>query len=143
MPSPTIAGLDLDALSRAIEGRDAAAQTAFYADDAVLTTIDSQHGPSDPAVLRGRDEIGAGLAEVCARDMTHTVVFALGDGERAAVAVDCRYPDGVARPLPRDARAPRRAHRRAGRPCRPGTAEPQRDRQRFERFRRSAASGAA
>ena len=28
--------------------------------------------------------------------MTHSVVFALGNGERAAVAVDCRYPDGVA-----------------------------------------------
>ena len=96
MPSTTIAGLDLEALTRAIEGRDAAAQTAFYADDAVLTTIDSQHGPSAPAVLRGRDEIGAGLAEVCARDMTHAVVFAVGDGDRAAVAVDCRYPDGVA-----------------------------------------------
>ena len=41
MTSPTLAGLDLTALSRAIEGRDAAAQTAFYADDAVLTTIDS------------------------------------------------------------------------------------------------------
>jgi hypothetical protein len=96
MTSPTLAGLDLTALARAIEGRDAAAQTAFYADDAVLTTIDSEHGPSDPAVLRGRDAIGAGLAEVCARDMTHTVVFAIGDAERAAVAVDCRYPDGVA-----------------------------------------------
>ena len=48
MPSTAIAGLDLEALTRAIEGRDAAAQTVFYADDAVLTTIDSQHGPSAP-----------------------------------------------------------------------------------------------
>ena len=85
----------LAGLPRAIEERDAAAQAALYADDAVLTTIDGEHGPSNPSVQRGRQEIAAALADVCARDMTHEVTFFVDDGERASVGVVCRYPDGA------------------------------------------------
>jgi ketosteroid isomerase-like protein len=82
-------------LARAIEARDAAAQKALYADDAVLTTIDAEHGPSNPDVARGKDAIGAQLADVCSRDMTHEVAFFVHGGDRAAIAVNCRYPDGT------------------------------------------------
>jgi ketosteroid isomerase-like protein len=85
----------LTGLGRAIEERDAAAQAALYADDAVLSTIDAGHGPSAPDVVRGRDAIAAALSEVCARDMTHEVDFFVHAGDRAALGVNCRYPDGT------------------------------------------------
>jgi hypothetical protein len=92
-PAGTIPGLA--DLPRAINERDAAAQAALYADDAVLTTIDAQHGPSNPLVLRGRSAIADALAEICARDMTHEVTFFVNDDDLASVGVACRYPDGV------------------------------------------------
>jgi ketosteroid isomerase-like protein len=82
-------------LGRAVEERDAAAQAALYADDAVLTTIDADHGPSNPLVLRGRSAIADSIAEVCARDMTHELAFFVHDGDRASLGVACRYPDGT------------------------------------------------
>ena len=95
MSTATTPAFDLDGLCRAIEARDAAAQAAAYAPGAVLTTIDATTGPSAPSVLRGRDAIRAMLGEVCARDMTHEVVFSVGSGDRAALAVACRYADGM------------------------------------------------
>ena len=95
MSTLTSPSFDLDALARAIEGRDAAGQAGLYAPDAVLTTIDATTGPSNPTVLRGREAIGAALAEVCARDMTHEVVFSVESGDRAAIGVACRYADGL------------------------------------------------
>jgi ketosteroid isomerase-like protein len=91
----TASALTLADLPRALEQRDAAAQAALFADDAVMTTIDAQHGPSDPLVQRGRDEIAAALADVCARDMTHTVTHFIQQGDEASVGVACRYPDGM------------------------------------------------
>ena len=88
--APTLADLP-----RAIRERDAAAQAALYADDAVLTTIDAEHGPSNPLVLRGRAAIAEALAAVCARDMSHDVTFFVHDGEQASVGVACRYADGL------------------------------------------------
>ena len=82
-------------LGRAIEERDAPAQTAVFAEDAVLTTIDAEHGPSNPLVLRGRSAIGEAIADVCARDLTHEVAYFLHDGDRASYAVNCHYPDGT------------------------------------------------
>jgi ketosteroid isomerase-like protein len=82
-------------LPRAIRERDAAAQAALYAADAVHTTIDAQHGPSNPLVLRGRAAIAESLADICARDMTHDVRFFVHDGDLASVGVACRYADGV------------------------------------------------
>ena len=82
-------------LPRAIEQRDAAAQAALYADDAVLTVIDAEHGPSRPDERRGRSAIAEFLAALCARDMTHEVTFFVHAGEHASVGVACRYPDGM------------------------------------------------
>ena len=95
MSSPATTAAGLADLPRAIQERDAAAQAALYADDAVLTTVDAEHGPSNPLVARGRSAIAEALAEVCARDMTHEVTFFVDDGDQASIGVACRYPDGV------------------------------------------------
>ena len=95
MSATTTPLFDIQELARAIERRDADGQAELYAPDAVLTTIDATTGPSHPAVLRGREAIGASLADVCSRDMTHEVRFAVQSGERAAISVGCRYADGV------------------------------------------------
>jgi hypothetical protein len=95
MSSPATTAPSLADLARAIQERDAATQAALFADDAVLTTIDAEHGPSNPAVLRGRAAIAESLAEICARDVTHQVTFFVHDDDNASVGVACRYPDGV------------------------------------------------
>jgi ketosteroid isomerase-like protein len=46
-------------LKRAIEGRDAKALAAFYADDAVVRIIDRDNPPSRPRELKGRAAIAA------------------------------------------------------------------------------------
>ena len=87
--------LDITALTQAIETRDAQAQLATYAPDAELVLIDAVNSPSHPRVLRGREEIGDHLAEVCGRDMTHEVRASVADEQRVALEVACRYPDGM------------------------------------------------
>jgi ketosteroid isomerase-like protein len=84
MSATTDPGLDLAALRRAVEERDAAAQAANYAQDAVIEAVDHEHPPSRPRVISGRDAIAAHYAEVCARDMTHRVLSATGDGAHLA-----------------------------------------------------------
>lgn len=79
----------------AIEGRDAAGQLALYAADAEITSVDQEHPPSTPTVLRGTQAIGAHVGEVCARDMQHAVTDLFTAGDRLAYRVDCRYPDGT------------------------------------------------
>jgi|SRR4051794_23617385 hypothetical protein len=93
--SSTATRLDLDALTRAIESRDAAGQLALYADDAILSVVDRDHGPSKPLVFTGREEIGAYLADLFGREMTHRVERAVSDGSGAAYALGCEYPDGT------------------------------------------------
>jgi hypothetical protein len=85
---------DVDAFVRAIEGRDADAQIAAYAADAVIETVDHDNPPSRPAVLRGSEEIGGYLRDVCARDMRHQVTDSVLGADRFAFVVSCRYPEG-------------------------------------------------
>jgi ketosteroid isomerase-like protein len=87
--------IDLGSLGRAIEARDAQAQLASYADDAVIEVVDRDNPPSNPLRIEGRDAIRAYLEEVTGRDMTHSVHHALADGDRASLWVDCAYPDGT------------------------------------------------
>ena len=89
-------GIDLDALRRAIEERDATAQIAFYAADARLVVIDRLHPPTRPQVLAGRAEIATWIADIAARDMTHRVTTAIADHEQVALTEACAYPDGTA-----------------------------------------------
>jgi len=87
--------LDLDALRRAIESRDAAAQAAMFAPDATVVMIDSAHSPSNPQRVEGREAIRAMLEDVCSRDMTHEVTHAIAGPGGAAYTVACRYADGM------------------------------------------------
>lgn len=84
-----------DTLRRGIEGDSADALLALYADDARVRVVDHVSPPSSPRVLRGRDEIGALLADVYSRDMTHTLEGCVVDGDRAAFSESCRYADGT------------------------------------------------
>ncbi len=86
---------DLAAFVAAIEGRDADAQLAAFADDAELVLIDHEHSPSNPAVLRGTDALRAHLSDICQRDMTHEVTTAAVAGDRLTVEVACHYSDGT------------------------------------------------
>src|SRR4051812_27334565 len=93
--SSTATRLDLDALARAIESRDAAGQLALYADDAVVSVVDRDHGPSRPLVFTGHAEIGAFLEDLFGREMTHPVERKVSDGQGAAYVLGCEYPDGT------------------------------------------------
>jgi ketosteroid isomerase-like protein len=95
MSTETASGFDMGALRQAVEGRDAAAQAAMFADDAEVVMVDGEHGPSAPQTFRGRDEIRAMLDDMCARDMTHHVDHAIAAGDEAAYTVACEYPDGM------------------------------------------------
>ncbi len=81
-------------LRRAIESRDSATLTGFYADEAVLQIVDHLHPPSRPLEVRGRAAIADYYADVCGRTMTHTVESGIADGDRLAFQQTCTYPDG-------------------------------------------------
>jgi ketosteroid isomerase-like protein len=87
--------IDLGALSRAIEERDASSQLALYADDAEVRIVDRNHPPRSPQVLRGKDAIREWIEDVCSRDMTHQVNDTVGGQSRIAFTEDCTYPDGT------------------------------------------------
>ena len=89
-PRPTI-----DGLRRAIETRDAKSLKSFYADDAVLTIIDSDNPPSKPRTISGAREIGAFLDDVYSREMTHSLDIGVLDGKTLAFVQGCRYGDGT------------------------------------------------
>jgi YD repeat-containing protein len=55
--------LDLDALGRAIEQRDADGQLRHFAEDAVIEIVDRDHPPSSPQRISGRAEIRAVVQE--------------------------------------------------------------------------------
>jgi hypothetical protein len=86
---------DLGAFARALEERDAELLTGFYADDAEIVLVDGEHPPATPCVLRGRRAIADYHRDICGRDMTHRVTRKLLAGDHAAVAEECRYPDGT------------------------------------------------
>ncbi len=85
----------IEALRHAVEGRDREGMKALYARDAVLTIIDTVNPPSRPRTLRGAAEIGAWIADVCGREMTHEIELGVIDGNRLAFLERCTYPDGV------------------------------------------------
>lgn len=85
---------DSDTFRRAIEERDAVALLGLYAEDAELHVVDRNDQPSHPRIVRGRQEIGDYLADVCGRDMTHTIERLVAAAEHAAFLQACSYPDG-------------------------------------------------
>jgi ketosteroid isomerase-like protein len=82
-------------LKRAIEGRDADALTALYADDALLRTIDQDNPPSKPRVLQGKQAIASYYEDVCGRAMSHHVDTVVTNGEALSFTQTCTYPDGA------------------------------------------------
>jgi hypothetical protein len=82
-------------LKRAIEGRDAKALAAFYADDALLRIIDHDNPPSRPREIRGKQAIAAYFEDVCSRAMLHNVEAGVSDGLALAFTQACSYPDGA------------------------------------------------
>jgi nuclear transport factor 2 (NTF2) superfamily protein len=87
--------LDFEVLRRAIEERDAETLAGLYADDAEMLTINRNSTPSSPDVLRGKEEIGEYLRDVCSREMTHKVENEVVGEDRIAFQEACEYPDGV------------------------------------------------
>jgi hypothetical protein len=87
--------LDLDGLRHALEGRDAAAVTAFYDDEAELVSVRRDAPPGAPHVLRGRTAIGAHFDDLLSRDATHVIERAVGAPGTAAIVESCRYADGT------------------------------------------------
>lgn len=86
--------LDTTALVEAITHRDAAALTAMFAADAVVTVVDRDHPPASPEVLTGAEEIGAYFRDICGRDIVHTVPQLVADHRGVAFEQHCRYPEG-------------------------------------------------
>jgi len=86
--------LTLSSLRRAIEGREGATLSGFYADDAVLQIVDQDHPPSQPLEIKGHDAIAGYFADVCGRAITHEVAFGIANEDRLAFTQACTYPDG-------------------------------------------------
>ena len=82
-------------LKRAIEGHDAKALAALYADDALLRIIDHDNPPSKPRDLEGKQAIAAYYDDVCSRAMSHRIDSAVESGESLSFTQICTYPDGA------------------------------------------------
>jgi ketosteroid isomerase-like protein len=92
IPSTSI---DADAFRRAFSDRDADALLALYADDASVELVDHLNQPSTPRRIRGREELGAHLRDVFAREMTHAVDIVAVAADALGYVVRCTYPDGT------------------------------------------------
>jgi hypothetical protein len=86
---------DAEALRRGIEERDATTLLGLYAEDAELHVTDRNDQPSHPKIIRGRTAIGEYFADVCGRDMTHTIERLVVSAGHAAFVQNCRYPGGA------------------------------------------------
>ena len=87
--------ISLAELKRAIEGRDAKALTAFYADDALLRIIDRDNPPSNPRELRGKRAIASYYDDVCGRAMTHRIEAGVANAQALAFTQACTYSNGT------------------------------------------------
>ena len=82
------------ALKRAVEGRDAEALAAMYADNAVMLGY-HDNPPSNPRRLAGKAAISSYFSDVCGRDMAPLLETAIAAGNRLAFTQSCTYPDGT------------------------------------------------
>jgi len=82
-------------LKRAIEGHDAKALTALYADEALLRIIDHDNPPSNPRDIEGKQAIAAYYDDMCGRAMSHRIDSALASGDALSFTQMCTYPDGA------------------------------------------------
>jgi hypothetical protein len=91
----TSQSFDAGALRRGIEERDVTTLLGLYAENAELRVVDRNDQPSNPKVIRGREAIGEYFADVCGRDMTHTIERLVVSENNAAFVQACRYPGGA------------------------------------------------
>jgi hypothetical protein len=91
----TTTAFDIATMARALEERDTDAAIAQYAAEAELRIVDATTPPSAPRVVPGRDAIRDWLTDINVRDMTHRVTWTAQQDDRAALALDCTYPDGT------------------------------------------------
>ena len=91
----TSQSFDAGALRRGIEERDVTTLLGLYAENAELRVVDRNDQPSNPKVIRGREAIGEYFADVCGRDMTHTIERLVVSENNAAFVQACRYPSGA------------------------------------------------
>ena len=96
MTNQTATAFDLDAFTRAVEsGWDIGALLPLYHEDAEYVTVDKKNPPSSPSVLRGRVAIGEYLKQAASHGVISHVELPVVSDERAAVAFNCRYPNGT------------------------------------------------
>src|ERR1035437_10489268 len=91
----TSQSFDAEALRRGIEERDATTLLGLYAEDAELHVVDRNDQPSHPKIIRGREAIGDYFADVCGRDMTHTIERLVDSETTAPLGQPCRPPGGA------------------------------------------------
>jgi ketosteroid isomerase-like protein len=82
-------------IKKAIEGRDGAMLSGFYADDAVVRVIDRNNPPSKPREIRGKASITTFWDDICGRAMSHKIESSVTEGDRLAFTENCAYPDGT------------------------------------------------
>jgi ketosteroid isomerase-like protein len=92
--SPTTLSFDLDAMRADVERLGADAAEAYFAADIVFTEVDARTPPSAPARVQGRDAVLAGLRAAAARGVVSRIGDGFVAGDRAAIVVNCTYPNG-------------------------------------------------
>ncbi len=88
-------GLNIEALRRAAESKDAETMLDLYAEDAEYVRVDRNNTPSAPMTLRGKEAIAEYYRDVFARDMTHRIESEIVGEDRAAFNWECEYSDGM------------------------------------------------
>src|SRR4051812_3845104 len=81
---------DARELRRAFADHDVPALLALFADDATVEIADSEHPPSSPLVVDGRDAIRAWVEDILGRDMTHEIDTVAVDGDALGYTLRCR-----------------------------------------------------
>src|SRR4051812_47905996 len=84
-----------EAIKNAIETRNGSALASFYAKHAVARVIDRNNPPSRPKEIKGKDAIETFWADICGREMTHSVTVSATQDNRIAFTEACAYPDGT------------------------------------------------
>ncbi len=90
---PVQTEFDLDAFVAAYNAGDTERFVELFTDDLECIEVDQRTPPSNPAIHRGKDALREYL-ESAPPEITHEIVDAFVAGDRAAVAVLCRYPEG-------------------------------------------------
>jgi len=89
-----MAAFDFAGFRAALEARDAGRWLPYYADDAEWLEYRDASPPRSPHVMRGREAIGAFLAEIAASRIELAISNEVLGDERAAFTITVRRADG-------------------------------------------------